>query len=765
MDAIPFIKEILSKPFLRPFLSDTRDQNLEGIFMGDTEDNKLYTIQLMKRWFGKLGTQRREIFDPSSKCTDWWSYRRMRDDKRNQDFSINNLVSMNYLEHTEVAGELEHKVDIDVVINSLHDIKSMEDLLLPNANSSNRRLTNDEKSVAILLITAIPALRELKDPNKMFRYLLELTTELDNLPEQISQACEGQPEALLLIGSLLSVKPRAYDTWERVKDDLVKIKKLNDELDNLPELISQACEGQPEALVSVMSLLSVKPRPDDTWSRVKDDLLKMKDDLVKIKESKNGASNNHMWRIYTYCYDDLSYFLRACFLYLACYPMNYEIPARSLIEIWIADGFVEEQDGETIEETANKYLEQLVQRSLVWVSKRSNSGAIKYCRVSRQSIHEFCIKKSREDKFLVVNPKEQEMGSRSVHRVAFNNDDKKQHTQGEFNDILDGAYSVLCFDFDMNVSGKNILGQINYPDLDVLELRKCAMPHTFPPDIYFCDLKYLGLRGSNISELPKNIGNNLKTLDVRDTNIKTLPESLWNIKTLRHVYVNPSLQIKGPPSTANIDDMQILKTVTVHESWLKNFPQFLSNLRKLALSNRSNRDNPDPKSNPYWKSISNLLSHMDNLLSMTIIGDIVPSEFVDIRAFPKLKTVKSIKFEGEWICRKLFIDHVKFPPNLVKLTLTKSGLKEDPMSALERLQALKYLSLQGGAYTGMKMICSANGFPQLRFLELLKLENLEIWEVKPMAMSQLTTLRVVQCQKLKNPPNLEHVTDYKVIED
>ncbi|XP_078179094.1 disease resistance protein RPP8-like [Carex rostrata] len=537
----------------------------------------------------------------------------MREEKINLDGQVDRLVSMNYLEHTEVAGdELEHKVDIDAVINSLHDIKSMEDLLLPNANSSIRRLTNDEKSVAILLITAFPALRELKNPYEMLRFLLELNTELGNLPEQICKACEGQPEALLLIGSLLSVKPTAYDTWERVKDDLVKIKRLNDELDNLPELISQACEGQPEALVSVMSLLSVKPRPDDTWSRVKDDLVKMKDDLVKIKESRNGASDNHMWHIYTYCYDDLSYFLRACFLYLACYPMNYEIPARSLTEIWIADEIVEEQKGETIEETANKYLEQLVQRSLVWVSKRSNSGANKYCRVSRQSIHEFCIKKSREDKFLVVNPNEQEMGS-----------------------------------------------------------------------------------------------------------------------------------------------------VTVHESWLDNFPQILSNLRKLALSNR---DNPDSKSNPYWKSISILLSHMDNLLSMTIIGDIVPSEFVDIRAFPNLKTVNSIKFEGEWICRKLFIDHVKFPPNLVKLTLIKSGLKEDPMSALERLQALKYLSLQDGAYRGVKMICSANGFPQLRFLELLKLENLEIWKVKPMAMSQLTTLRVVQCLKLKDHPNLEHVTD-KVMEN
>ncbi|XP_078172176.1 putative disease resistance protein At1g59780 [Carex rostrata] len=676
-----------------------RDVTRKTLHPGDTEDKKMETINNLKTIFRKFGISRREILGfqgerKGRKGSRWSIHRVLRKLKTELDCCIDELVSCNYLEKIEVEGELEHKVDRDVVINSLHDIKSMEDLVLHNANSSNC-FTNDEKSRALLLITAIPALCDLKDCYKMLQFLIELSTELDNLPELICKACEGEPQALLLIGSLLSVNPRAYDTWNRVKDDLVKIKK------------------------------SVKP-----WNE------------------------NYMWHIYTYCYDELSYFLKACFLYLACYPMNYEIPARSLTEIWIAEEFVDPQDGETIEETANKYLEQLVQRSLVWVSKRSISGAVKYCRV-RQSIHEFCIKKSCEEECLVANPKEEEM--RSLTRVAFYNDDKKQYTGEEFKtskryrDIT----SLVCFDFDMSD-----LQKIKLYMPEVLELRKSTNTEKtlFAFDSYSY-LKYLGLRGSNISKLPNNFGSfiyELITLDIRDTNIDTLPESLWNITTLRHVYVNPSPKIKGPPSTAKINDLQILKTVAVHKSWLENFPQFLSNLRKLALSNR---DKPNSKSNPYWKPISNLLSHMVNLLSMEIIGDIVPSEFVDTRALPNLETVKSIKLEGQWRVRKLLIDNIKFPPNLVKLTLIKSGLKEDPMSVLERLQALKYLSLQDGAYIGKKMVCSANGFPQLRFLDLFKLENLEIWEVKPKAMAQLTTVRVVQCLKLENFPNLEHVTD------
>ncbi|XP_078152989.1 putative disease resistance protein At1g59780 [Carex rostrata] len=453
-----------------------------------------------------------------------------------------------------------------------------------------------------------------------------------------------------------------------------------------------------------------------------------------------------MGQIFTYCYNDLPYYLQPCFLYFACYPIGFEIPATSLTQMWIAEEFVEEEDKQTsLESTANKYLDELVQRSLVFVSKRSIVGTIKSCRLPR-SIHEFAIQQSSMEGFSVVNPNQREIESR--FRLAIYQDNENQYT--EVNHIR----SFLAFNCDRIVLGSAML-------LKVLALRNSTILVTTLPDMIY--LRYLSLRGSNITKLPENIGDmeNLQTLDVRDTSIDTLPESLWNIKTLRHVYVNPSHQIKGPPAETHIDNLHTLKTVAAHESWLKEFPHFLIHLRKLAFSNWDNVD---------WKFISNLLSHMDNLISMAIMGNIIPSEALDIRAFSNLEMVKSAKLEGEWICRKLLIDNVKFPPNLTKLTLTKSGLKGDPMPTLERLQALKVLSLQDDAYIGNQMVCSANGFPQLQFLKLEKLKNLENWEVKPAAMSQLITLHVVQCQKLisnhpdlGNHPNLNHVTD-KVID-
>ncbi|XP_078153204.1 putative disease resistance RPP8-like protein 2 [Carex rostrata] len=609
-------------------------------------------------------------------------------------YNIKDIVSCKYLEQTGKQGWLEH-TNIDVLISALHGIKITEGLLPHIADSSNI-FTNEEKIRALFLITAFPKLRALKEPFKILEFLLELTKELDNLPQQIGKACEGEPLALALIGGLLSYKPMDYNTWNKVKDEL----------------------------------------------------------LAEIKEFDNVATNNRLLHVINYCYKDLPPIIRSCFLYIACYQIGYEIPARSLIEIWIAEGFVTPEEGQTAEETANNYLEQLVQRSLVCVSKRSILGTIKCCRVG-QSIHKYAIKQSYEEKFLAANKDLKEI--KFMRRVAINQDNKKKNPIL----VLDrGVVSFLAFDIKKN--------NVKMSDmLWVLELRNSTMPKA--PLISMSYLRYLGLRGSKITELPPTIMlmKFLQTLDVRETIIKTLPESLWTISTLLHVYASPSPEIKGPPSTTTISNLQILKTVAIPESWLKNFPRGLINLRKLAISNMdnpeskaiSNRGNPELKLNPYWKSISNLMSHMVNLLSMAITGDIVPSELVDLRAFPNLETVRIIKLVGEWNCRKLIIDNVKFPTNLTKLTLTKSCLVEDPMPRLERLEALKYLSLQDGAYLGEKMVCSENGFRQLQFLQFSKLKNLQTWEMKPMAMSQLTTLHVVNCCKLENLPDLKHVTE------
>ncbi|KAL7189443.1 hypothetical protein ACSBR1_039148 [Camellia fascicularis] len=68
--------------------------------------------------------------------------------------------------------------------------------------------------------------------------------------------------------------------------------------------------------------------------------------------------------------------------------------------------------------------------------------------------------------------------------------------------------------------------------------------------------------------------------------------------------------------------------------------------------------------------------------------------------------------------------HNQLPPNLTKLTLRYTWLKEDPMETLKKLPKLEILELGYYSYMGKKlMVCSGEGgpsdcFPKLQVLEV-----------------------------------------------
>src|SRR4051812_1125898 len=61
------------------------------------------------------------------------------------------------------------------------------------------------------------------------------------------------------------------------------------------------------------------------------------------------------------------------------YPEDYKVNTKRLIRQWIAEGFVKEERGNTLEEVAERYLSELVHRSLVQASSLRIDGKIKTC--------------------------------------------------------------------------------------------------------------------------------------------------------------------------------------------------------------------------------------------------------------------------------------------------------------------------------------------------------------------------------------------------
>ncbi|KAF3338196.1 inactive disease susceptibility protein LOV1 [Carex littledalei] len=78
------------------------------------------------------------------------------------------------------------------------------------------------------------------------------------------------------------------------------------------------------------------------------------------------AATTTFSEILTTIYNNLPIVLRTCFAYMAAlFPVNYLIHANALIRLWIAEGMIPKEDGRTMEQTAELYLDELVQRGFV----------------------------------------------------------------------------------------------------------------------------------------------------------------------------------------------------------------------------------------------------------------------------------------------------------------------------------------------------------------------------------------------------------------
>lgn len=99
-------------------------------------------------------------------------------------------------------------------------------------------------------------------------------------------------------------------------------------------------------------------------------------------------------------YNDLPDHLKPCFLYFGVFPEDTKVPIKRLIWLWVAEGFdqLHKEDNDNLEKPAEAYLNHLIARSLVTLSKRSSLGTVKASHI-HALYHDFACKKAKEDFF------------------------------------------------------------------------------------------------------------------------------------------------------------------------------------------------------------------------------------------------------------------------------------------------------------------------------------------------------------------------------
>ncbi|XP_042504389.1 disease resistance protein RPH8A-like isoform X1 [Macadamia integrifolia] len=565
----------------------------------------------------------------------------------------------------------------------------------------------------------------------------------------------------------LSSTDDLYNMKQLEKDDsLMLLKKkafpnmssFAQELEEPAMKIVEKCAGLPLAIVLLGGLLLAKQKIIEVWNKV----------LQNVKWQIRQGFTTGCLELISFIYDNLPNVLKPCFLYLGLFQRNSSINCERLIQLWIAEGFIQETGEETMEDVAEDYLEDLNQRNMIQVLCRRSNGSIeKFC--IHGLLREFAISKGRQDKFLdVLGTKRSPTHTMSCRLAVHLTSKMEKGTEIPESSSLNSLRSMLCFNHLSNVRLEEKSFYKSFKFLRVLDMRGVTDLRRLPYEIgKLVLLKYLNLYGTKIERLPSSIRNlqNLQTLDISETRINGIPRSVWKLEELRHFYANLKpvshsnssdtgngiscnlhckiidAGVRAPPKIRRLRNLHTLSTAG--DNWISNDFGQLINLRKLQITEVS--------MDLYGEALSNSILSLIYLKELDIKWKEGKLQFQDSLS----NHFQLYKMRLLGVMEKLPTDPNFFPPNLTELELCHTDLKQEdgPMKSLAALKNLKLLKLHERSFLGNQMVFPAKGFPNLIYLDLAFLTDLEELKVEEGSFPNLKFLSLVSLNSLRELPD------------
>ena len=226
-------------------------------------------------------------------------------------------------------------------------------------------------------------------------------------------------------------------------------------------------------------------------------------------------------------------------------------------------------------------------------------------------------------------------------------------------------------------------------------------------------LRYFGLRSTFLEILPSSISKlqNVQTLDMKHTSINTLPDSIWKLQQLRHLYLSESYRSKlmlGQGTNFPTILQTLCGLFVDEETSVRDVLDRLLNIRKLGLTMSSKREAMSLQ----LQAVVDWVLKQKQLRSLRLKSIDENNQPWDLELKP---LVSLVNLSYIYLLGRLKNPSImsQFPYSLIDLTLSASGLVEDPMQSLDKLPNLRSLKLLAKSYLGKNMHCSFGGFPQL----------------------------------------------------
>ncbi|KAL8510689.1 hypothetical protein ACS0TY_017493 [Phlomoides rotata] len=163
------------------------------------------------------------------------------------------------------------------------------------------------------------------------------------------------------------------------------------ELENVGKEIARSCRGLPLSIVVIGGVLTHSNGARAHWEYTLQNL----NSLINLEDSE------HCLQILRTSYMELSMHLKPCFLYMGIFSEDDEILVSDLIELWIAEGIVRPIDDKRLEEVAEEYVKELIDKNLILIHELSWNGEAEICKM-HDLLRDLCLREAQKQRFLCV---------------------------------------------------------------------------------------------------------------------------------------------------------------------------------------------------------------------------------------------------------------------------------------------------------------------------------------------------------------------------
>ncbi|XP_027178089.1 putative late blight resistance protein homolog R1A-3 [Coffea eugenioides] len=505
------------------------------------------------------------------------------------------------------------------------------------------------------------------------------------------------------------------ESWKLLQRKLFGTEDCPATLSEVGSQIAKLCQGLPLAVVLVAGILATTTQ--DSWEEVAKSL------------SSIVLEDEYCKKTLELSYSHLPNYLKPCLLYFGAFQEDEVINVQRLLWLWIAERFVQQAGGKSLEEAAYDCLMALINRSLVMVIRQRIVGGAKAC-LLHDLVHEFCVEKAKEESFLyVIHSWKAPLsltGPSNPYRVCVSN--TRESKIWELMLIFPNLRSLILFGHVHITHKDEDLGILLPKLLRVLDFGNLDFRYSFPMEVVLLvHLRYLALTG--ITYIPSAIANlsRLETLIVKYPRFGIeLPSTIWNIKTLSHLrvlnydgewpmgFIFPVENLEESPDLDHLDTLDL--TIDPSPQSLQKILRKLPSIRRLKCMERADESREATR-------------NCDDILEFDSLS--------------QLESLHLFRFRG---CG------FKFPLNLKKLTLLYNRQPWSEISTIGKLPNLEVLKLLDRCFAGEEWVMKQGEFPKLRVLKLsrLKFRN---WTAFSDNFSRLEKLALHRCQKLEKVPS------------